>query len=182
MPVDRAVWWPAPWCIACRAARSRCNLTARASDRTRGHQRRSRRHLPRSPAAKARPTAMTCPGGHRSAPLAALSLRRGCPRTALRRLEPLIADVLVARELAGDRHRRVHRLRQQLDAVLASLQPQLLATEFEPSATSPMATPWPSAPATGEVDAAIHRSSLVVGAAAAWLPELGSRGTESDVP
>jgi hypothetical protein len=54
-------------------------------------------------------------------------------RTALAAgLEPLIADVVLARESAGDRPSvESIVLRQQLDAALASLQPQLLAVEFE---------------------------------------------------
>lgn len=47
-------------------------------------------------------------------------------------LEPLIADVILAWERAGNRPSvEALALRQQLDAVLASLQPQLLAVEFE---------------------------------------------------
>lgn len=54
-------------------------------------------------------------------------------RTALAAgLEPLIADVLLAQERAGTRPTvEVIAARQQLDAALASLPPQLLAVEFE---------------------------------------------------
>ena len=54
-------------------------------------------------------------------------------RTALAAgLEPLIADTLLARLRAGDQPTvELLALRQQLDAALASLPPQLLAVEFE---------------------------------------------------
>jgi hypothetical protein len=108
-------------------------------------------------------------------------------RTALAAgLEPLIADVLVARELAGDRPSvELVALRQQLDAGLASLQPHLLATEFEAECNIALMADT-LAERAGDRERWTLRftvASLVVGAAAGLVA--GSwdlAGTESDGP
>jgi len=108
-------------------------------------------------------------------------------RTALAAgLEPLIADVLLARERAGDQPSvEAIALRQQLDARLASLQPQLLAVEFEAECTIALMKDALDERA-GDRERWTLRftvASLVVGAAAGLVAGLWDlSGTESDGP
>lgn len=108
-------------------------------------------------------------------------------RTALAAgLEPLIADLLLARERAGDQlSLDLVARRQRLDAALNSLQPQLLAMEFEAECTvALMAVALADHGDLAETWALRFTvASLIVGATAslgAGLWELA--GTESDGP
>ena len=133
----RRSWWLAPWCFAlssCAVALQPGGPASVGPDALVISEARAAA-CPRSPGGEGATYREDVPGTVTD-PLRARTLSVLPPaarRTALAAgLEPLIADVLLAWERAGDQPSvESIALRQQLDAVLASLQPQLLAVEFE---------------------------------------------------